>query len=220
MIRHKLIGAICLCGLLALSTQAFAVGGVNTPNPGLPPTAGSYMASLAVFHSIYGPAIVQQAAHKGFTNIMISTTPSGDEIENFDSMLDAMVSVGAAPPVPVLMTGPVSTLVLGKAGHVTGTFDTEMLSMSLTGMTPLGPIMIRESPTLPSLGKTSISDIGGGLYHIDSFFDVFTELSIDGGQQWIPSEGPTHVRLCPEPTSIALVSLALVGLVGLARRRR
>ena len=34
---------------------------------------------------------------------------------------------------------------------------------------------------MPSPGRTTITDIGGGLYQIDSFFDVFTELSIDGG---------------------------------------
>jgi hypothetical protein len=54
--------------------------------------------------------------------------------------------------------------------------------------------MIRESPTLPSLGQTSITDLGGGLYQIDSFFDVFTELSIDGGNTWLPADSSVHVQ--------------------------
>jgi len=41
--------------------------------------------------------------------------------------------------------------------------------MSLKGAAPSNPISL-----------ASLSD--GGLYHIDSFFDVFTELSVDGGQ--------------------------------------
>jgi hypothetical protein len=114
-----------------------------------------------------------------------------------------------------------------------------MLSMNLTGVvsTPLGSmtVMIRESPTRASTGRTSVTEgsteptsaedppTGGGmpLYQIDSFFDVFTELSFDGGQTWIPSDGPAGVNLVPEPSSFGL--LAVTGLVALAwrvRRRR
>jgi hypothetical protein len=78
------------------------------------------------------------------------------------------------------------------------------------------------------LGKTSVTDIGGGMYHIDSFFDVFTELSLDGGASWIPSNmgsdgqsHPTRVYLggIPEPASIALVVIGLLGACGFTRRR-
>ena len=78
-----------------------------------------------------------------------------------------------------------SSGVVGKyLTDTTGTFQTEMVAMSLTGF---GGIRVRESPSLPSLGQTRITDIGGGMYHIDSFFDVFTELSADGGQGWLPA---------------------------------
>ena len=79
------------------------------------------------------------------------------------------------------------------------TFQTEMLSMSLTS----GGVMIRESPTLPSQGQTTKQDLGGGLYRIDSFFDVFTELSLDGGQSWHPASQTMHVTTIdrnPTPT--------------------
>jgi hypothetical protein len=119
------------------------------------------------------------------------------------------------------MNGPVSTKALNKGpADDTGTYDTEMLSMSLTG----GGVMIRESPTKASTGKTSITDIGGGMYHIDSFFDVFTELSLDGGATWIPKAGPRGTRVTlggvPEPSSILLLSLGLLGIGGGLTRRR
>jgi hypothetical protein len=55
--------------------------------------------------------------------------------------------------------------------------------------------MIRESPTLASTGKTTERPGAGGFY-IDSFFDIFTELSLDGGQTWMPSDsGAGHVQM-------------------------
>jgi hypothetical protein len=76
-------------------------------------------------------------------------------------------------------------------------------------------ILIRESPTLASTGETTITDIGSGMYRIDSFFDVFTELSIDGGQTWIPGDSPMRLELIPEPATILLL-----GLGGLLLRKR
>lgn len=97
------------------------------------------------------------------------------------------------------------------------TFDTEMLSMELTGVHNGVPFMIRESPTRPSTGRYAVTPIGGGLYHIDSFFDIFTELSLDGGQTWTPSEGSSHFRIMPSPGAAALLGL---GALAAGRRRR
>jgi hypothetical protein len=121
------------------------------------------------------------------------------------------------------MNGIVRTRTSGKIGNTTGTFDTEMLSMDLTGMTPLGPVMIRESPTLASLGHTYIGDIGGGQYHIDSFFDVFTEISIDSGQNWTPSSEAAHLLLVPavpEPGTLALLLFGGLGMGFFVARRK
>jgi hypothetical protein len=106
-----------------------------------------------------------------------------------------------------------------------GTFLTEMVMLDLQGVVNVPgvgtvPFMIRESPSLPSTGQTTITNLGGGMYHIDSFFDVFTELSIDGGNSWIPSVGPNRMELVPEPSSVALAACGALGLVGVAVRNR
>jgi hypothetical protein len=53
---------------------------------------------------------------------------------------------------------------------------------------------------------------------IESFFDVFFEISLDGGQSWFPSSGPTSLRQAPEPDSLVLIGAGLAALV-LARLR-
>jgi len=203
-------------------------GGINTPDPNLPPP-GVYLSPDDV-HAMYsGPdleIVLMAIQHQPFAGGSRQPGPGPtDETENFESSLSGQGScsglncglLGIPPGFPVEMTGPVQTVVFDRLTSLTGTFDTEIVSMSLTG----GGVMIRESPTLPSTGQTTITDIGGGLYHIDSFFDVFTELSLDGGSSWIPSSGSTHVVLgIPEPASVVLMALGLMGMCTIGLRRR
>lgn len=114
-----------------------------------------------------------------------------------------------------------STLVEVCFNHQTGNdrfFDTEMLQLDISGGSLPGTVLIREDSTMASTGLLAIRDIGGGQYMIASFFDVFTELSLNGGQNWIRSDGSTRMTLVPEPGSLALVGLALAALAGLAGR--
>jgi len=89
-----------------------------------------------------------------------------------------------------------------------GDFDTEMLALDLAGLP--GGALLRESPSRASIGYTVINDIGGGLFEVDSFFDIFTELSLNGGQTWYPGDRAARVSLIatPEPSSLALALLA------------
>jgi hypothetical protein len=74
-------------------------------------------------------------------------------------------------------------------------YDTEMLQLDISGGSLPPGMLLRESPTLASTGKTAISPTVGGGYIIDSFFDVFTELSMNGGQTWQSSTGaPPRMR--------------------------
>jgi hypothetical protein len=66
-------------------------------------------------------------------------------------------------------------------------FDTEMLQLDIKGGNLPAGIIIREDPVLSSRGQAIFSRLVGGNYRVNSFFDVFTELSVDGGQTWTPA---------------------------------
>jgi autotransporter-associated beta strand protein len=66
-------------------------------------------------------------------------------------------------------------------------YDAELLQLDIVVVGTHTSIRIRESPTLPSLGVTRIEPQTNGLFAINSFFDVFTELSMNNGLLWFPA---------------------------------
>jgi hypothetical protein len=216
--------------LLAGASPAWAQ--LITTNPLLPPlppelpATGGYLSDAPAAQYLFPPAsslLLNQSMLRPLS--LISRIPLGpDERESFTVSLDGTASLNGNPATPFSIGGQALTQTFNKIGFTTGTFNTEMLQLDLSGIVAGGPVMIRESPTLASFGQTTITDIGGGLFRIDSFFDVFTELSIDGGQSWVPdSQGPTRLTLVsdvPEASTVAVgLMLAGVTAAGWYRRR-
>lgn len=179
--RFSRRGLLACLGLV-LAAAAMPAAAQNTfPDDCIPPLNSAYAGQ---FHAKYADGTnvydLTQPQHDRFTNCNPPPT-SGQTVHSFGSMVSAQMAVNGGTPQPI--QGPATTSVrvlLDGTFGPTRFFETEMLQLDLTA----GPAMIRESPTRPSMGRTSITDLGGGLYRIDSFFDVFTELSVDGGQTW------------------------------------
>jgi hypothetical protein len=140
---------------------------------------------------------------------VVRTTLGADELQTFQATLITTVDFGGGPR-DVTLTGPMQTIAYGKAGVTTGVFDTEVISMSLLGTVPGVEVLLRESPTLASAGQTTILEACPGIYDVSSFFDVFTELSVDAGQTWVPVDASQSLTLgMVAPGGVRLASAEL-----------
>jgi hypothetical protein len=181
------------------------------PTPLLPAPNDGYV-SVAQWHALFANGIViTNVSHRFFTSYQVppangSTNPV---LETFNSQLYAQVSlnggstfttVGAGAPVTVQLTSDTAT-----ASSLSSLYDTQMQSLSATLMVNGTPVMIRTSQTQPSLGATEVDTQPDGTYHINSFFDIFTEISLDGGNTWSPQTNPPVrmelTQIAPEVTN-------------------
>jgi hypothetical protein len=208
-----------------LALPAHADWPVWFPFPGstLPPPEGVYV-SPADWHVLYANGIyLTDIRHSAFTASYPPPPPGESAIESFGSTLQGTAWIPNDPNPPIAVPFDIPnvpvTVHIGWGSQVGDTtyYNTEMLQLNVTWSSPFGTVLIRESPTLASLGQTGIRPNGGG-YSIASFFDIFTELSLDEGNSWIPSTNPNgdEVYVKPEPGALAL--LALGGLTLLRRR--
>ena len=148
-----------------------------------------------------------------FFDVFTEIALNGGSIVSIDSFFDSNV-----------------TLSIQRDG--TGSWDTEIVAMSLSGSVGGIPIEIRESPSLPSPGHHSVAELinvaeshgtgQGQLFTVDSFFDVFTEISVDGGP-FVPATNSMRMSISlnpdlPEPATMSLLCLSGMGM--LCKRRR
>ena len=223
--------------VLAGATPSQAIG-IELPITPFP-AGGSYSGETIRFPAREVDSVGGFHVLNGFFDIFIEfpelhwATPSPAIDSFFDIFVDVDLT-GTLCGGPIPCAGSPMANTLGQA-HMQGTeraadpdtFDTEMLMLDLHGDSALGPFMLRESPTRQSLGQTKrLNGLPPGTPYIGSFFDIFTELSIDGGQTWIESLGSSRFTLqggptvpvpeVPEPGTWLLMG---TGVAALVRRR-
>ena len=177
------------------------------------------------------------ARNMRFLNVTGREAVPADGVDNdCDSFFDIFIEVstgGGGAWEPMTGTGQAAWRFHGGPS-VAGvqSFEAEILNMSasiLGGGGAGGMVMIRESPTRSSNGNGDVGGGGGGGYMIDSFFDIFTEVSTDGsnwspatqtsadgGQTWLSAQSASIDGL-PEPATLSLLAL---GGAALIRRRK
>jgi hypothetical protein len=182
--------------LLLFAITAPAAAQCTTPNECiLPPGGCVYVGPNTVFYP-------GGYSHSGliFDGVM-TCDPFPGLGGTFDSFFDVFFEIqldtGMGPQSHQGQT-PMGVRIQGTGGGGNQRFfETEIISMNLTGgnLPPL--VKVRESQALSSRGQLTSTDLGGGVHHIDSFFDVFTELSLDGGQTWLPGNGSSRLQIVP-----------------------
>jgi hypothetical protein len=214
MIRQPFPAALCFILLAALPTNAWATPFISssnlTPNP-----EGVYQSTNAVdFTKDYNVlSIVLRSSTGGGLPPTNPNTPVNSFFDIFTeiSFDSGVTESGQTHGEQILTTSPI---ILPRNGR--------KLEDDVIGLTyaRISGVMLRESPTLLSTGETTIEPLPGGLFLIDSFFDIFLELSLDGGQSWIPASGPIHLTSTPEPSTLVLATFGLISLTAWGWRRR
>ena len=217
-------GCLITLGLMSNVVHAYDSSDTRVPSP-------TYRSTNSVTY--LNGAIQLDSFFDVFTELQRAPGPPLSQGQHADSFFDIFVDFSLSGPglPPGIRESPtLQTIRLnGLPPGVPCCYDTEMLQLDISGGQLPPGVMIRESPTKQSLGRITMSDAGGGLYHIDSFFDVFTELSLDGGATWIPSDGggspgaALHiVGNTPEPSSavLAMIGAFVIGRFGARRRQR
>ncbi|MFZ0033444.1 MAG: hypothetical protein WAK60_00460 [Sedimentisphaerales bacterium] len=174
------------------------------PDPYLPPPNSEYLDKGGRF-AFYASGIVISNVHQhSFTASIPPPLPGNSTVHAFGSVVDMQISMdGGLTFSPA--TAPANTTILISSSQDSGDtryFDTEMWELDISGGSLPPNVMIRESPTRASLGRISELAIGGGGggYKIESFFDIYTEVSTDGGMSWYPTfVGPATVYPRPVP---------------------
>lgn len=186
--------------------------------PSLPPegayTAGNICVPL-------GPgACIVGASLGNFTSTTSTFPPGGQAIDSSVTLTASVYTNNSGMPGTFLgnlmLGGPIGIQYAGRMDDTQlGTFTSTLTELDLTGMFNGHTIEVMLSPATSS-GPTTVAASGSG-FMVSSFFDVFAEISIDGGP-FVP--GPMRTfTLTPEPGSVSLLAVGLVTVAGELRRR-
>jgi hypothetical protein len=147
-------------------------------------------------HQKWQQVLARKPSHWRFTNCEqpSHSVASIASVHTFSSELDCEISMDNGLSYMPVTASALCTAVV-TFNHMLGDteyYDNEMTQLDVTGL-PFG-MLVRESPTMASIGVTTFRPVPGG-YMVSSFFDVFTEMSPNGGATWIPSREDTGLPL-------------------------
>jgi len=195
-------------------------------SPSLPPN-GWYTAPTLCLNLGGGVCIVG-AALKGFNGAVSIFDQTGQSVDASTS-LDALVytDVNNMPGMligPLSLSGPIGIFYAGRMDNTeTGTWTSSLTELDLMGMFNGHSIEVILNPSMTSSGPTTVMPFGNqfpdGEFQVSSFFDVFVEISIDHGGFMAGPMRTFTLTPTPEPGSVTLLALGVLGITGKLRRR-
>ncbi len=200
-----------LCGLLILATCAWAdtivclvppapstptvprlsmpFTGCQQRTPGKESYAGGHTVSFLLHPLLDGPPLVSPT---------------------IDLLFSVMPVISIDGGAPVNGTGTEEFIGSQPTPGLYNPYNTQMVQLNLQAP---GGIVIRLDPGPPSLGTLRAQPLPANVTQFSSFFDIFVDLSLDGGNTFLTPSGSTQMvyENTPEPASFFLLLLA-VGL--------
>jgi hypothetical protein len=214
-------GLLAVSAMMQLAGPGTASASVISSSATLPVLGVPYTAAVGAGCF---PAVAKCISSGSLTlTALVSSTFGGgsQDIEADATYSGELTTLLGVPVAPVMLTGTLDEQVLGRIGpDETGSWTTKLTALSLSGPVLGSTLTLGLDPAHASTGTTSITPVGGnaGTFKIDSFFDIFVELTLDS-PPLETTRGPILATLgAPEPASLALLAPALLGL--LAARRR
>jgi hypothetical protein len=204
MKKGNLIRVFVVAAFVCSSAQAY----FYTSNL-LPPANGMYVCQAPVFAYFQNGIVIRNWCQRAPSQSILPPPPGAPVMHSFKSMVEFEISFDGGQSFQPITAGTNSTMQMSYLSSNDGvdTYDTEMLQLDISGGSLPPGVMIRESPTMSSGGQTTVKAIPSG-YMIDSFFDIFTEVSTDGGGTWYWAAQSARIDLMPDPTTVAAIQAA------------
>lgn len=216
----KHVSAVLAFATVALGSAGTAMAGIY-PTATLPPPNAVYAVTAGAGCFPFAGVCVTPGVLSDIVPTSSTFIPAGQDIVSnatFSTALSDLVT--GAPLGTITLSGIFEQLVEGRTTpEETGDFATELLNLDFSGAVLGHTLTVMLDPRHSSTGETSVQPAGNNEFKIASFFDVFVELSLDTVPPLSTTRGPLTLTLVPEPATLALLGLPLLGLATLRRRR-
>jgi hypothetical protein len=165
------------------------------------PVAGAVYRGTGPHLFLDGRASLDCGGHGGFTNAVQPPAQTGatvmsDYVATFvgELVLQPPAVSSAATHMLAVQARMTERITFTERRGETRIFDTELVTFELRAGMPPG-VVVRESPRLQSAGVTTITAASGGLSRVESYYDVWLEISLDGGRSWHPAQQAVRMAL-------------------------
>ena len=172
-----ILGAVVIVLATASSTHADVI----SSTPTLPLLDIPYLSSTGV-GCFPAAGVCVSSGSFTLTSVLSSNfNASGQDINTTVEYAGVLTNLSNVPIGPVHLSGVLEQEVLGRTFSTeTGSWATDLIALSLSGPVLGHTLTLTLDPAQLSTGATSITPIGE-LFRIDSFFDVFVDLSLELG---------------------------------------